>query len=530
MDSSSALILFSQTTSIESLLHFIISIPGDEEIICLSTHELFFSEKKELGTVIDKSITYYSFADLISDSEMESCDLIANDNIVQRFGTQNQTLQDKYYLEIKKLKNEVIRRNIRKKHSYDKSYILNDDLGIDPKSWMDNTAENCIKNNLFFHGQTSKKNQRIIQRVAKIFNSSIHFVYNGEEKYLFLGSYSRVQQYFSSFTVIRNTNYAMNILLVIFKRLNGIKDQGRYYKHLTNYMMKIILTLFLFYFNKARPIKMVCTIHEYLDIYGILTRALGTQLFCLQDGYLPGNYSSRYLKYQAYVDSYLVWDKLSKDIFIKNNENCKKSSLFSSTLLKYVPARPIEVKNVLIISSGAGDWTALKNRSDEDKLFRVFLEIAKKMPDIKFVFRPHPLWTHHTHQGINSIERISNELVSSNIPNMVISNGAKEESVQYQIDQMISRKSNSIREEIQTADIVFGDHSQTIINAAREGKMIASVNMTNRRSLFDGYNKLGIPCFISANKIIQYLNQLGESTEKIMSYNKAVKRYNEEYS
>ena len=113
---------------------------------------------------------------------------------------------------------------------------------------------------------------------------------------------------------------------------------------------------------------------------------------------------------------------------------------------------------------------------------------------------------------------------------MIISSGAEDESREYQQDHSTSRRSLSINEEIRGADIIFGDHSQAIINVAKKGKMIASVNATRRRNLFEGYNRLGFPCFKNASEIVIFLSKLAASSDLVISYNNSVKKYNEEYS
>ena len=294
--------------------------------------------------------------------------------------------------------------------------------------------------------------------------------------------------------------------------------------------MTLLISIFKFLYRQYRTIPIVSTIHEYTNYLPLLSRYLRVPLYCIQDGYLPDNYSSKYLNYRTDVDTYLVWDILSQRIFKKHKLKSKKSSIFSSTKLSLIPEEPKNVKNILVITSGAGDWTALKNRSDEDRMLEIFIEVAKALPKVNIIYRPHPLWAHPTHQGVNSIQRVFHYINSLNISNLVISTGALKESYDFKNDQKLSRNSKSIENEINTADLIFGDHSQAIINAARRGKMIGSINVSNGRSLFESYNQLGFPNLKSSKEIIRFIRDMGGSSDISIAYNKSVANYNDKYS
>jgi len=530
MNHCSAVVVFTQSSSIRDLKKFLGSIDCHESILCLSTHSLFDGERKELIEDVVADLIFYSFVDFLTDSEMERCDIDADRNIIRDFGFRDEKKSNNYYDEIKRLKNALVKTNLQKRFNYDKCYLLNDDLGIQSGIWLDYKSENCVKKKLLSPMEEGSKKLGIITRIKKSFNLAIHYIQNGNESYLLVGSYSRVKQYLHKQTVISDVPFPVKILFFIIRKLYDDRIKRLIGLHLHYQMMKFMFNVFKLFYDDKKHIPVACTIHEYNNLYVLLSKHLGVPMFCIQDGYLPDNYSSKYLNYrEKNIDTYLVWDLLSKGIFNKHGLKSQTSKLFSSTKLSIIPEEPTKIKNVLVITSGAGDWTALKNRSDEDRMFELFIEVAKALPEIKIIYRPHPLWAHPAHQGVDSIQRIFDYTNSLNISNLTISSGAVIESNNFQSDHKISRHSKSIEEEIKTADLIFGDHSQAIINAARRGKIIATVNVTDRRSFFECYNRLGFPNFKSSKETINFIKSLGESPDLIIAYNQAVKNYNENY-
>jgi hypothetical protein len=233
------------------------------------------------------------------------------------------------------------------------------------------------------------------------------------------------------------------------------------------------------------------------------------QLFQLLSKFAPSNVT------------YYAWDKLGMQLFINQG---LKVELIPIRKKLYLP-NPMfkeKIRKVLIVASGAGDWTALKNRSDDDRLVELFGEIAKIFPEIQFVFRCHPTWIHPEHQGINSIKRVAeyyktlgieNIVVSSNIPSSQISN--------FQL----SYSRTSLDEDLKDTDIVFGEHSVSMIDAAFQKIPFASVNVTGRRDFFCGMTELGFPHLESKEKVISFINNIS-STQIQKKYCDAIKQYN----
>jgi len=353
--------------------------------------------------------------------------------------------------------------------------------------------------------------------------SSLHYISWGGEEYHFLGSIKRLNQYFHKRVRIKPAPIVFTLLFLFLQKLYNsinIRNNKPEDKLIIIIMLRLIRTL------KYSRGSFACTIHGYTMFYKFFTEAIDAPLLCFQDGFLPNNYTSKYLKYYSGVIEFLVWDSFSNEIFINNNLISRRSYLFGTCSLPKLPLRPIVVRNILVLTSGAGDWTAIKNRSDDDKLFELFINVARAFPEIIITYRPHPLWVHPMHQGVESISRICKYIKSINIVNMIVSQGSIAESNTYKLDHSTSIKSQSIDDEIQSADIIFGEHTQSLINSARKGKIFGSVNATGRRSLFNIYDKLGFPHFNSHEQIIKFINEIGSSTAPIKRYNQSVMKHN----
>src|SRR5690606_30958515 len=111
---------------------------------------------------------------------------------------------------------------------------------------------------------------------------------------------------------------------------------------------------------------------------------------------------------------------------------------------------------IVVLTSGANDSTALKNRCDEDRMFEFFMDFARKRPEIEVCYRPHPLWAHPEHQGINSIERLFHYVDRHGPKNLSVSIDAMMEGKNFKQDGNISRQSKSISKEIAEAELVVG--------------------------------------------------------------------------
>lgn len=484
------IILFSAHLKLESLQNFLYSIDNGDQLIFLTSHMLFPNEIKYLSSLHSNS-KFVCFADLLTDEEMEmiddSADILKEKNVW------------KYYDQIKVKKNEFLIKKVNKTFSYENGYIFCNDLGISEDIWIKNGFQKKEGEYYYKEPKNVKGNNTIFQKLRnklsylrQLFTRESYVSNYKGIKYVFYGKMNRI-------------SYRFNIK---FKR----SKREQYLRGLE--------LLYIKFFNNSgfkRKIKRLTTFHEYSPI------GPDSELTIIQDGYLPPNYSSHYMKYYEGNISFFAWDKMGMQTFI--NQNLQASILpFRNILLLPKPNIPQKIKKVLCVTSGAGDWTAMKNRSDEDKMAMAFAIIASLYPDIEFVYRCHPVWVIPQHQGVNSISRVSDFFNSLGLHNLHISSNIP--SAFSHGKMVLSYKRSSLEEDLKDVDLVFGDHSISMIDGAFKNIIFASVNLTGRRDLFKGLSDLGFPHCESIEEIKHIINNIS-SKEFYDKYLSSIDNYNQ---
>ena len=529
------LILFSLSTKLSEVISLVNQCTNNFPFLFVSTHKLFDIEEKRILESVQRKVIFKCFADFLTDEEMSWCDSFAYDMEKKEYLSGKRS-QSKYYECIKKEKNKLVFNNICKQYSPLDKYLCARDLGIDESAWISAGfvtffAENKQQDNIgipqlkrtklknpLFYLQYLKKALNSFKRIFK----NIYIFKTSVGNYIFWGSVVRIRPYLHGVDVQELRYNLFSLILAMLKAvllnfsfnfLSGIKADAK----------KVIFKRWIKQYN---ILKILTTMHEYSDYSAEMAEYLKIELVALQDGYLPDNYSSKYLHYFA-CPKFYVWDRLSLGLF----ENQKLKAEICPFL--YIPKLPeiekdrYEVKNILVLTSGAGDWTALKNRSDEDQMIIVFTRIAEHFPDIHINYRCHPLWAHPAHQGINSIARVARYFNEKGLENIKESQESKNLSQEFMKTHILGFRQSSLDKDLETADLIFGEHSFTMIEGARKGKLFASVNVTKRRDFFHNYTKLGFHHLTSYDDIIFFINELRNSPKKLLEkYNAAVCRYN----
>lgn len=483
-------VLISQNVKLDSLGRLKAVMNGASGITIVSTQFLFENERELIDSLFGVNCEYLTFADLLTDSEREACDKDA-------FCPERQG-QDvaAYYNDIKILKNQRIIDNLLKGRSYKNKILVSDDLGIYKPAWIEKgfVFVECD----YYHKPVVKKRnivQRALNKVTrtidlkKNFQTEISVAYKDGIKYLFFGSLNRIGYRidldFRKAGMMERIRYILNNMGIVWTnktiRLSSFHEAG----------------------NKPKD-------KEKLNVK------------LIQDGYLPPNYSSRYLYFYGKHTEFYAWDKIGCNTFIYHNLP-HRIMPFRKKLYIPQPVYPKQVKKVLCVASGAGDWTAIKNRSDEDRMIWAFGKIARMFPEIEFVYRCHPVWIHPSHQGVNSINRAAEYISWLNLPNFRLS-GNIPNAVQNG-NFCLSYKRSSFEEDLEGVDIVFGEHSIAMIDAAFKNILFCSCNVTGHRDFFEDITKLGFPHCESIDEITDLLKRLNTPDFK-KSYDKAVKSYN----
>lgn len=485
--------LFTSNLKLKSFEKFSGLGKNADKNIFLTTHYLFDNEREYLEKLFPNCI-FRNFADYLTDSEMAECDEKAYE--IEKSDYQ------KYLAIMKEIKNAKVLANLKKEFPEFKGYILSDDLGIDKNVWK----------------QAGFKQLR------------------GEYYYLEIVSFSRkIKRLFGKIKLFRD---------IYFKLKGGVDSQKAQEVYVSEYNGKKIIFVGKMHrigyrlnldfkkseeelekfnngvFYPKEECQYITTWHEHYRCNVPDDKRYDVRW--IQDGYLPPNYSEYGYNFIPSNVQYYAWDVLGEQLF--HNKKLPVSLIpYRKKLYMPNPKFPNEVKNVLIVASGSGDWTALKNRSDDDMLVDGFVKIAKKYPNINFVYRCHPTWVHPNNLGVNAINRVAEFFASQNLPNLVLSASMPSTNLE---NFQLSFSRSSLDEDLKNADLVFGEHSISMIDAAFKELPFASVNLTKRRNFYCGITDMG---FMYCNSLEDVSNVIGSiaKPELQSEYPKWVKKYNE---
>lgn len=488
------IIVFTQNLKLDSLSQIAHKL-DEGKIILFSSHCLFENEKNKIERIFNRKCIILNFSDIMNDEKYEHCDLVS-------YSLCDGTLSS-YYDKIKEIKNTIAADFLLNTYRCDKKIVLCDDLGIAKNVWIEKGFIE-YKLDYYFISKSVKNSQRhLINRFFAIFtgcynryNAPIYKAYYKGNKYLFWGSLNRIL-------------YRMNLQFT----------EASFIEHINYAFLPLMFKIFK-WLPKSKVIRMT-TLHESTKYF--IPNHPNIHKKIIQDGYLPPNYPSKYLLFNSQFVEFYTWDSLGQLIF-KYHNLPSKILPFRKKIYMPKPNYPHKVKKVLCVASGAGDWTAVKNRSDEDKMIIAFGKVASLCPDIEFIYRCHPVWVHPSHQGVNSIIRAAEYIDWLNLPNFKIScniPSAKDDSGHY----ILSYKRSSFEDDIEGVDIVFGEHSISMIDAGFKNIPFCSVNVTGRRDFFEGITRMGFPHCESVNEILNVLNAI-TTQNFIMDYDRAVYNYN----
>lgn len=485
------LFLFSQNVKLTSFEKLSSYWHKGDEIILFTTHQLFENEIEYLNGIFGQ-FEYINYAMFLNDEEQESVDKAAdNKNVKNVFD---------YYNQVRFIKNERIAEKVCKKYKEADKYILSNDLGIEESVWLKSGFK---KINLEYYYDWPKSNgikiciksciKKIpfavsLYRKLKAQNTALYGddVYSAEwngKKIIFIGRLQRV-------------GYRIGL---------EFKKDEEEKQNLDNRI-----------YHKKEECQYITSIHERTKCNVPETPEYDVRY--IQDGYLPPNYSACDLKYIPKNVEYYSWDVMGSRHFQYHNIPVSIMP-YRNKLYMPEPVFPKKVKTVLVATSGTGDWTAQKNRSDDDLMVMAFVEVARRLQDVQIIYRAHPTWIYPVHVGVNSINRVAEYFKWTKLPNIRLSANIPDMKV-------LSFPRSSLEEDLKQADIVFGEHSVSMVDAAFKNIPFASVNLTTRRDLFCGLTELGFTSCKSAEDIIKVINNIS-TPEYQAKYLQAVKNYND---
>ena len=510
MSNKENIIVINQHVKLESLGKFNTLISSKSNVIIVSTQLLFENEREKIDYLLGRKCSFLNFADLMSDAEAEKCD-------VDSFSFEQNSVMD-YYESIKIYKNKLIISKLSQLYPLYKGYITCDGLGIHLNTWLSVGYEKINCEYYYYPSQEVNAHvpvendqkpdiRSLLRKVSKIMPFSLvfyplHFL---KRKYRMIAS---IQMYVAKEN--GNIYWFLGSMNRIAYRLNLKFKEA-------NFIDKI---LFFFkskgWYNESHII-CLSTLHEANNRF---SDRPDMNVKLMQDGYLPPNYSSKYLLFFGKYVEFWTWDVEGLRTFHYHQLPCRVIPIRKKLYLPE-PNYPIRLKKVLCAASGDGDWTAIKNRSDEDNLVVVFAQLAKAFPDVDFVFRCHPVWVYPVHQGVNSINRVVDYYDSLHLSNLSVSSNIPQGN-----SSCLSFKRSSYENDLQDVDLVLGEHSIAMVDAGFKKKIFCSVNVTGHRDFYLGMTEMGFPHCEKLQELIALLRNIS-SNEFKDAYHKAVLKYNE---
>lgn len=225
--------------------------------------------------------------------------------------------------------------------------------------------------------------------------------------------------------------------------------------------------------------RLATTIHGYTP----WMRALAPLIEVHVDGYHPPNYPRAYLDYYPETAVLRGNDPISARWFAAHGRAVRPSPLLAVPHM--APARPDCPPHgpVLVALNHAGDWSALINRADTDRLVLAAIALARRLPDVQVIVRPHPTMAMAAHEGGASLERLAGFIAGAGLANLEVS--------RLPLDQDFAR-----------GRLFVSEYSQVLLDALRLGRLGVAANLTGRRSFLADYVDLGLPEADSADGLV----------------------------
>ena len=445
-----------------------------DKVTIVTSHKLLENEQLYVSELFPGCRFIY-FGEILSDTENAECDRLAYEqNSPQSVGV--------YDLMLNAIKNEKIVQKILAAQTQDTvGILLSDDLGFIKDIWIEYGFQ-------YVTGEYHFVPQGICPKPRELpFGDKVHVAAFDGMIYVFVGKMTRIKNYID----------------VPFVQSDEMRD-------LLNSLQ----------FLPKNQCRYLVTIHESKLYPFPADERIAVRY--VQDGYLPPNYSSAHdVKFHPKNVSFYAWDALGQAAFANHDEPSELLP-FRKKIFMPTPNFPEKISTVLIADNCAGPWSAQINRSDDDLMVEAVALLAKIFPDIKFLYRCHPTCVHPGHAGTNFISRAREYFAYTGLPNIRVTLD-----VSYVDGEHfeLSRDNTSLLNDIAQADLVIAEYSHSLIEAAMEGKIFASVNLTNRRNFYDCITDMGFP---HCRNVVELESLIRNAPTEIFrnAYIKAVSNYN----
>lgn len=479
-DRSPVVIIFNQNISINDLCEHVGS-HIDTRVILVSTHDLFPSEKEQIRRRKD-DIEFLVFGDLLDDALATACDEQASKAVHAYLaeGGFRFNAVPLFTVNMTRLKNYAAHQALAAAVPHAQFHHASG-LGIDTQYWTE-LGSVALPPSTF--GEAAAP--------AGVTESEpeFHIVSADGVSYIFLATLRRL-------TLAKAASVVTLPIPDLPQLLNG--------KPLEEIKAEIL--------SRAAPhipagntVAFATTIHGYQSWHG----ELGRPVHLFVDGYHPPNYP------RSYSDSFdrdavaVSREPVSLAWFHRHGLPVRYGApiLPRMDMKRPVAPDPSRRLRVLFALNHAGDWTALINRSDTDRLVIAAAEVAKRFPSMEIVVRPHPTMVHFAHEGDNSRTRIVDFIEDLGAENCSVSN-------------------NALDDDIRQADVVISEYSQVLIDSLLAGKLGVIVNLTKRRSFMQAYEQLGFHAAESLDQLFDALARIRDDRGGFAdAQSQACERYN----
>jgi len=245
------------------------------------------------------------------------------------------------------------------------------------------------------------------------------------------------------------------------------------------------------------------TIHGYRPW---MIRKIPNLDICI-DGFHPPNYPRSYIDAYPRSANIVTNDPVSAQWFQTHGFKVCSSARLTIPTMNY-PEEINDLNTVVFALNHAGDWSALINRGDTDRLVVSAYKLAKACPEQTIIIRPHPTMAHCAHEGAGSLDRLKEFVRRTDCSNLFLS----QEPLEYDFAR---------------GDLFISEYSQVLIDAWRTGKPGIIANLTGRVSFMEAFTGMGFATIKNLPALIgtvqRMLIQPKRTKQKLIS---AQQRYN----
>lgn len=472
-----ALLLLNQNSGMECLVRALGAVRGPAVVV--TSHALFQDEQTRLIKILGADVHFYRFDEFLADPEMVACDEQATVDLLLKCTPPARFIK-LFEDRSERNKNERVAEQLSRRYR-PKRIFFQHGLGIHAGVWQE-------------HGGVELPLPRVVRiamfahrarQLAKAFQKHpLSLIEHDGRQLLFVGRTHRIA--FVPDRHPRDIDEFHDLLLgpgTVRRVARALVERD----------------------PAAAPVTICAALHEYRPWLS----GLGFPVEVFTDGYHPSNYPRTYLD-SIGPCTYVIRDMFDARWLGAHGRTWRKPYAFlQSAHMQPAPTKEPAIRTIVVALNHAGNWTALVNRSDTDLLVEAIAQLARTLPHIQIVLRPHPTMTHPRHEGPQSLKRLRNFVRGAALQNFVLSD-------------------LPLEQDLKRGDFFVTEYSNVLITAWRMGKPGISVNLTQRRHLMKDYFDLGFPAVTSAKSLCSYMESAVSNPLEVQDqYRVAAARYNQ---